>query len=290
LSLTTGINSQATGGNTQNRNVGALYNRGYEITLNGDPIHTRNFTWNISFNMAHNTSRVTQLYMGNPITIGSFEVAVGHVLEYYMPLWAGVNQKNGTPMWYTDATKTQTTGNYNDAKPSFTGRTDINPKFLGSVTNTFSYKRLSLQVQFYYFFGTYLEDPASNFAYSEGSQFGIFNQLSEELTAWQKPGDRTNVPQLLWGTGNNSSNAMSTRFLYSGDYVRLRNLTLEYALSSSLFKRAHISNLSVYLRGTNLLTFVRDKNLPFDPEEGGSFTNFDVYQPKTIAGGIKIGL
>jgi TonB-linked SusC/RagA family outer membrane protein len=290
LSLTAGINSQASGGNTQNRNVGALYNRGYELTLNGEPIHTKNFTWNISLNMAHNTSQVTRLYMGNPFSIGSFELAVGHTLEYYMPLWAGVNQKNGTPMWYTDATKTQITGNYNDAKPSFTGRTDINPKFLGSVTNTFSYKKLSLQVQFYYLFGTYLQDPASNFAYSDGSQFGIFNQLSEELAAWQKPGDKTNVPQLLWGTGNNSSNAMSTRFLYSGDYIRLRNLTLEYAFSSSLFKRAHISNLSVYLRGTNLLTFVRDKNLPFDPEEGGSFTNFDVYQPKTIAGGIKVGL
>ncbi len=239
--------------------------------------------------MAHNTSRVTRLYMGNPITIGSFELAVGHALEYYMPLWAGVNQKNGTPMWYTDGSKTKITGNYNDARPSFTGRTDINPKFLGAVTNTFSYKRLSLQVQFYYIFGTYLQDPASNFAYSEGSEFGIYNQLSQELTAWQKPGDKTNVPQLLWGIGNNSSNAISTRFLYSGDYIRLRNLTLDYTFSSAVFKRAHISNLSVYLRGTNLLTFAKDKNLPFDPEEGGSFSNYDVYQPKTIAGGIRVG-
>ena len=82
---------------------------------------------------------------------------------------------------------------------------------------------------------------------------------------------------------------MSTRFLYNGDYIRLRNITLEYAFSSSLFKGAHVSNLSVYLRGTNLLTFVKDKNLPFDPEEGATFTNYDTYQPKTIAGGIRVG-
>jgi hypothetical protein len=206
-----------------------------------------------------------------------------------MPLWAGVNQKNGTPMWFTDGSKTQLTGNYDSAKYSFTGRTDINPKFLGSVTNTFSYKKLSLQVQFYFLFGTYLQDQSGNLSNSEGSQFGIYNQLSQELTAWQKPGDKTNVPQLLWSTGNNSSNAISTRFLYRGDYVRLRNITLEYAFSSPLFKGAHISKLSIYVRGTNLLTFVKDKNLPFDPEEGGSFSNYDVYQPKTIAGGIRVG-
>ena len=57
----------------------------------------------------------------------------------------------------------------------------------------------------------------------------------------------------------------------------------------ALLKGAHISNLSVYVRGTNLLTFVKDKNLPFDPEEGGSFANYEVYQSKTIAGGIRVG-
>ena len=152
LSLTTGIYSQATYGNTQNRNVGALYNRGYEITLNAEPVHTPHFTWNIGFNIGHNTSRVTRLYMGNPISLLSFELAVGHSLEYYMPLWAGVNQENGTPTWFTDGSKTRITGNYDSAKPSFTGRTDINPKFAGSLTNALSYKRLSLQVQFYFSF------------------------------------------------------------------------------------------------------------------------------------------
>jgi TonB-linked SusC/RagA family outer membrane protein len=289
LSLTTGVNSLATGNNTQNRNVGALYNRGVEITLNGQPVHTKQFTWNIGVNMAHNTSRVTKLYRGDPITINNFELAVGHTLEYFMPIWAGVNPKDGTPAWYTDASKTQVTGDYNSAKYSFTGRTDINPKYIGSLTNTFTYKRLSLQVQFYFLFGNDVQDQAGSLAYSEGSQFGIFNQLSRELTAWQKPGDKTDVPQLIWGTGNHSSNALSTRFLYSGDYARLRNVLLEYAFLGSLIKGVHLNSLSVYVRATNLLTFVKDKHLPFDPEEGSTFANYDVYQPKTIVGGIRIG-
>jgi hypothetical protein len=47
----------------------------------------------------------------------------------------------------------------------------------------------------------------------------------------------------------------------------------------------------VYVRGTNLLTFGTDKRLPFDPEAGGSNqNNFDVFIPKTITAGVKIGL
>lgn len=289
LSLTTGIYSQATNGYNQNRNVGALYNRGYEFTLTGEPVRTPNFSWKIGFNIAHNQSRITRLYLGNSISIGNLELAVGHPLEYNMPLWAGVNKENGSPMWFTDGSKTQLTGNYDSAKYAFTGRTDINPKFLGSVTNSFSYKKLSLQVQFYFLFGTYLQDQAGSASNSDGLLFGVYNQLSQELTAWQKPGDKTNVPQQIWGTGNHASNELSTRFLYNGSYVRLRNITLDYAFENSLLKGAHISNLSVYVRGTNLLTFVKDKNLPFDPEEGGSFANYEVYQSKTIAGGIRVG-
>jgi hypothetical protein len=78
--------------------------------------------------------------------------------------------------------------------------------------------------------------------------------------------------------------------LYKGDYIRLRDAQLSYSLPKSLVSRARISNLTLYVRGTNLLTFGQDKNLPFDPEAGAAAqSNFDVFIPKTITGGIKIG-
>ncbi|MGN6399911.1 MAG: hypothetical protein ACTHMD_05630, partial [Flavisolibacter sp.] len=87
-----------------------------------------------------------------------------------------------------------------------------------------------------------------------------------------------------------SSYNHSTRYLYSGDYIRLRDVQLSYNLAKSVVSKMKLSNLTLYVRGTNLLTFGTDKNLPFDPEAGANAqNNFDVFIPKTITGGIKIG-
>jgi hypothetical protein len=125
---------------------------------------------------------------------------------------------------------------------------------------------------------------------SDGAYLGTFNQVTDELQAWQKAGDKTNIPKIVYG-GNNNSFYNSTRFLYKGDYIRLRNVELSYSIPKSSIKKAHISNILVYVRGTNLLTLGADKHLTFDPESGiTSQGNLDINVPKTITGGIKIGL
>jgi hypothetical protein len=70
----------------------------------------------------------------------------------------------------------------------------------------------------------------------------------------------------------------------------LRNLQLSYAIPKSVLKSAHIASLSFYIRGTNLWTTDVDKHLPMDPETGINSSNgFDVFIPKTITGGLKLG-
>ena len=288
LSLTAGVPN-----GTQNRNVGAMTNKGYEITLGGKPIVTKDFSWDVSVNLSHNTNKVTALYLNNPVPygpFGQFNITVGHdIQEYYMQQWAGVNTTDGTPLWYTDGTHTKTTGKYGEAAPSLSGKS-ASPKYFGSFNNTFSYKGLSLQVQLYYNFGNYIDDIWGSYNSSDGAYLGIFNQMTDELAAWQKPGDKTNTPKIVYG-GNNNSFYTSTRFVYKGDYIRLRNVDLSYAIPKTLLKKAHISSLLLYVRGTNLLTLGADKHLPFDPEAGvSSEGNLNVYLPKTITGGIKIGL
>ena len=58
---------------------------------------------------------------------------------------------------------------------------------------------------------------------------------------------------------------MSTRFLRKGDHIRLKEVKLAYSLGDKL-ESAGISNLTLYVRGTNLLTWAFDKDLTFDPE------------------------
>ena len=282
LSLTSGFGGQ-------NQNVGAMTNKGIEVSLGGRPIKTKDFTWDISVNFAHNTNKVTELYAGRPITTANFtQVAVGHDAQtYYLRQWKGVDPQTGQAHWYLDGSHTGDTTKYSVAKLALNGQAD--PKYFGSVTNTFSYKGISVSVQFYYNFGNKIYDIWDRYLNSDGLFLGAYNQESSQLNSWKKPGDITNVPQIIFGDPSSSWNH-STRYLYDGKYIRLRDLQVSYSIPKSILGKAKISNLTLYFRGTNLVTFDTDKNLPFDPETGAAaLSNFDVFIPKTITGGIKLG-
>jgi TonB-linked SusC/RagA family outer membrane protein len=280
--------SFTSGFSSQNENIGSVVNQGIEVTLSGRPVVTKDFSWQISFNIAHNMNRVKSLYQGKPIPYLNFEYTVGHDLqEFYLQQWAGVNSQTGAPQWYTDGTKKTITGSYDSAGLALNH--SAAPSVYGGLSNTLTYKQISLDFQFSYNFGNYIFDNWYYYLNSDGQFLGSFNQMSTQLNAWKKPGDKTDVPQLLIG-GNNGSNLTSTRQLYKGDFIRLRNIQLSYNLPLDAIRKMHLGSLSLYIRGTNLWTFGTDKNLPFDPESGiNSTTNLEVLIPKTFAGGIKIG-
>jgi hypothetical protein len=57
----------------------------------------------------------------------------------------------------------------------------------------------------------------------------------------------------------------------------------------SLISKAGLSNVHFYVRGTNLWTWVKDKNLSFDPEQGTtSASNLNVFIPKTVTVGLNV--
>src|SRR6185312_14117853 len=268
---------------------GTVDNKGIEITLSGRPVVTHDFSWLISFNIAHNVNRVKSLFQNKPIPNGVFEYTIGHDLqEYYLQQWAGVNTQTGQAQWYVDGnTKQQITTNYDSAGLGLNRQAD--PKWFGGLTNTFTYKGFTLDVQVTYNFGNWIFDNWYNYLNSDGGYVGSFNQFSSQLKSWQKPGDKTDVPQLIYGDPSNS-NAPSTRWLYKGNYMRMRNIQLSYNLPSDVIKKLHLANISVYFRGTNLFTWGVDKNLPYDPEAGiNSTANLEVVIPKTAAAGIRIG-
>lgn len=272
---------------SQNENIGSMTNKGIEVALGGTPVLTRDFSWKINGNFSHNTNKVTQLYQGQAVPNGYFLISQGQDIQtYYLRQWAGVDPSNGNPLWYTDGTKKATTSDFNTAVP--VSKYSASPKYFGSLTNTFTYKGFNLSFMFYYNLGNYVYDSWAYYLESDGYSFNS-NELSIETKAWQTPGQKTNVPKFVaYNTSN--SNGNSTRFLYKGDYVRLRNLEFGYTLPKTLTSKMHISNLVFYVRGTNLWTLVKDKNLPYDPEQGiASTANLEVFIPKTVSAGLKLG-
>jgi TonB-linked SusC/RagA family outer membrane protein len=57
-----------TGFNTLYVNVGSLQNRGVEFIINATPVQTRNFTWNVSYNMSFNRAKTLSLYQNIPLS------------------------------------------------------------------------------------------------------------------------------------------------------------------------------------------------------------------------------
>jgi hypothetical protein len=85
------------------------------------------------------------------------------------------------------------------------------------------------------------------------------------MDRWQKPGDITNVPVLSYNKANNFA-SVSTRHLYDGSYIRLKDIIFGYNLSKEVIKSVGLTGASITIRGTNLWTYTFDKDLKFDPE------------------------
>lgn len=135
-------------------NIGELQNRGVELTLSTRNITSSDdgFTWTTSFNFTRNVNEVISLPEGD-FADGSRFRAVGQPWNtWYFQGYAGVDPQTGEPLWYTDATETETTTNYNDADPYEQGTSETD--FFGGMRNTFSFKGLSLAVQLNYRYGS----------------------------------------------------------------------------------------------------------------------------------------
>lgn len=266
------------------QNVGAMQNAGVEITIDGTPVATRDFSWNVNFNFARNKNKITQLPGGEFADGANYRKEGLDYQSWYARLWAGVDPTNGAPLWYTDETKTATTSNYGTALRAVFG--SASPKFFGQLNNTFTYKGFAVDFQLYYNFGNLVRDGWSQYAYDGVSVTA--NKFQRNMERWQKPGDITDVPAYVYNLQNNSS-SFSSRFLYKGDFIRLRNVTVSYNLPRTVLAKLGMHVVTFYVRGFNLFTKTFDDKLTIDPENGiTSVSNLTIPISKTVTAGLTL--
>lgn len=255
-------------------NIGAMENTGIEFDITTRNFVGRNngFSWTTSFNISANRNKVTRLTGNNEPIVGATSIiAVGEdVQTFYLPQYAGVDPANGNALWYTDETRTEVTANYNNAGQAIIGR--ATPDFYAGLRNTFSYKGISLDFQLYTAWGGLVYDTWNRFTNSDGSRrlssTGNVSRGTYERR-WQQPGDVTDVPAFVYGNlQTGGSTQRSSRFIYDGSYIRLRDVTLAYTLPSDFIERIGLANASIYVKGNNLYTFIKDDRLERDPEAG----------------------
>lgn len=286
LSLTTGHSNNLL-------NVGVMKNSGFEFVLSTDLVRSSDFNINVSANVATVNNEVTELAKdseGSDINIETNfqKVAVGHpVYGWYMKKWAGVNPENGNAQWYINGKDGEVTSNYYEAQKSWQGESGM-PTLTGGLMTHFYYKGIFLDINFYYAGGHKVFEDLSFYTHHSGIYtLTLFNGVEPMMNRWQQPGDVTGVPKVVYNINDDSNT--STRFLYDGDYVRVKDLVLGYTIPKDLTSYIGFEDITVSVRGTNLLTWVKDKNLKYDPEvKASGMTQITTPPVKSIVFGVNV--
>jgi TonB-linked SusC/RagA family outer membrane protein len=277
--------SSTSGFTQQQTNVGSVQNKGIEALLSSTNLKFGGFEWQTDFNFSLNRNKILELYGGQDIT-GSITIQrVGnHVTSWYMYRWAGVDPLNGNPLWLTADNKT-TTSSLNAANKVIAGSAE--PRYIGSLTNKFSYKGIGLSFMLYGVTGNKILNQTRVLADADGVYFGYNYSRQQGQNYWRKPGDIAERPMPKLGGNNNANSATSTRFLENGKFLRLKDITLSYNLPSAWLKHAKMTKAYVFATGTNLITWTGYTG--WDPEQDMAANEFFRYPPsKTVSLGLNV--
>ena len=280
--------SRTTGFNSITQNFGEMTNKGFELSLNVDVIRTNLFDWSVGVNTTILKNEITKLTEN--FIDGRYRRQEGEDFQsFYLYGFAGIDPGNGQILWYTDSTKSEVSESIADASRFLDGKS-ATPDSYGGFNTAMSYGNLSLSVSFIYSRGNYIYDQRARGSLSDGRLTPRSTAVWAFENRWVPGKTDALLPQHRWGGSPGSGERATSRWLYDGSFVRMRDLTLAYNFPESLISRIQLRSARVYLRGTNLLTFTKDKDLYFDPEQAIDGT-YDAMTPqaRTVSLGLDIG-
>ncbi len=271
----------STGWTSITENVGRTLNEGVEISLHTVNIQRDNFQWSTDFNISFVQNEILELLPGQDFF--STRRKVGRAInDWFIEQWAGVNPADGRPMYYDKDWNIT----YNPGYADRHWMGPIQPTRYGGITNELQIGNFAASVFFQYSGGSYRF--ANHNRYVQMHNTANLNQLASTWhDRWQEPGDVTEVAQPVYGNNYPGEVAPPTsstsRIIERVDYVRLKEINLQYTIPRSLTQRYNIDNMRIFVRGANLLTW--DDYSGWDPEFTGS--DFFTYpQGRTVTIGI----
>lgn len=256
-----------TGFSNAMQNIGKMRNKGLEITVSGIPVRNKDFTWEASGNISVNRNKVLALGpTGDPIFsdggAGTTHITmIGEPIgSFYGYKMIGIFKNEKELAAYPHFADTQA-GDVmfedvnGDKKIDADDRTIIGnnmPDFTWGMTHTLAYRNFDLSLSLQGVVGNEVLHLGRRF-YTQGE--GNQNQLREMLGRWQSeqnPGSGWIPRANSQPTGQN--NAISSRWVESGSFFRVNNLTVGYTLPASFTKKCGMDRARVYVSTQNLLT------------------------------------
>ena len=253
--------SPSVGINVQPSNIGDMFNSGVELSLTAHLLKNQDFKWDMTLQASTLKNEIT--FLPDPFVNGSKRWEIGRSrFDFFLLKTAGVDPATGDQLFLKyeinadgdsvpvlDANgNIETTNDWEDTERAYTGDSSI-PDILGSISNDFSYKGISLNFLITYGIGGSVLDNGYSSMMHSGSYGDSVHP--DALNAWKQPGDITDVPRLENGNID-LVRTQSDRFITDASFWSLRNVNLGYAFNDNVLDNLGIDALRVSLTGENL--------------------------------------
>ena len=264
-----------TGFSSLTANVGTLQNTGVDITLGVDILRNRDYWLRFSTTFNYNSEKVTSLFNGldrwEMVGYG-FAYVKGQSVNFYAPIFAGIDPADGLPMWYVAGddpdvtTKKETTKVYDEAALTQNTGKKLNPPIYGGFSIGGGWKGLSIQADFSYVLGKTLVNNDAYF-YANPVNFAGMNTNKSVADFWTPENTDAKWPD--WSKGVVMD--FDTHLYENANFLRLKSLQAAYALpKKALGKQNVLNGLKITFTGRNLLTATKYTGI--DPEVDSNLT------------------
>jgi TonB-dependent starch-binding outer membrane protein SusC len=247
-------------------------NRGEEFALTGEIFKSKDFNWTSTINVAFNKNKVTGLDSGQIFYYGGIEYGGTGTPQYVSVV------KNGLPLGafygYKALGVNPQTGNETFADLNHDGVINASdqtylgsglPTLVYSWINNLSFKNFGLDLLFDGVGGNKIFNATR--VETEGMSTAN-NASTAVLRRWTTPGQITDIPIAIFGdpgaTNSVPNSSISSRFVESGDFFRLKAATLSYNITNSGLTHIGVAGIRIYVTGQNL--FIATKYSGYTPE------------------------
>lgn len=278
--------SAATGFSGTTVNSAKIRNRGIELFLSGSPIKTKDFNWDITLNFSRIRNKVLEINDEKGLTnVDRFRVGYPAGV-FYGPKYARsadgqlLINDNGLP--------------FTSSELGVVG--DPNPNWLGGMSNTLRYKQLSLSFFFDVKRGGDIQNDFESLALFYGTSKATENRAPLVVAGVNENTGLQNTKEVTAQAYYQAVSGIYEHTIEDGSYIKLRNVSLSYNLSPSLFKKAPFKSASFTITGRNLWIHAPKFHGP-DPEvsTGGTgngdraIYNFTTPTSRSIGFSLKLG-
>lgn len=265
-------------------NVGNMTNKGIEIDAQVDILKNRDFNWTVKANVGYNKNEITALFGGRDsytIQKTGMRYEVGRAYgEFYLPRRAGVDPRDGAPMWYDkDGNITKVFDEANLAV--WTGKNRYAP-WIGGFGTNFTWKGLSLIADFSWQSSKYM--LVNDDLFTASAHFATdYNQQTKMLNIWTHPGQITDIP----GAQYDTSKCLDDNLLQNASFLRMKTLSLQYDFPKKwMAATRYIKGFKVFGIIRNLFTITSFKG--YDPEPDINLVHFNYPNTRQFVMGAEV--